>query len=258
MRAVRVHEPGGIGALSLDEIDIPEPGEGDVLVRVHAAAITRDELEWRLDRLPSIPSYEVSGVVARGAAGFEEGDEVFALTGFDRDGMAAEYAVVGADLLAHKPDRLSHVEAAALPMPALTAWQALFDHGKLEAGERVLITGARGGVGHIAVQLANWKGATIVDDGPADLVFDTAGREKLKAAPGLLAEGGRLVSVAEEPPEGTGTYFIVEPNGAQLADLAQLDLRPEVDSTFPLAEARRAFERVEQRGKHGKVVLTCD
>src|SRR5579864_8901697 len=112
MHAVRLHEPGGIEALSLDEIEIPEPGEGDVLVRVRAAAITRDELEWRLDRLPSIPSYELSGVVANGAAGFEDGDEVFALTGFDRDGVAAEYAVVGADLLAHKPEGLSHVEAA--------------------------------------------------------------------------------------------------------------------------------------------------
>ncbi len=258
MRAVRLHEPGGIEALRMDEIEIPEPREGDVLVGVRAAAITRDELEWRLDRLPAIPSYEVSGVVAKGAAGFDEGDEVFALTAFDRDGVAAEYAVVGAGLLARKPERLSHVEAAALPMPGLTAWQALFDHGKLQAGERVLITGARGGVGHVAVQLAEWKSATIVEDGPADLVFDTAGGETLKAAPALLAEGGRLVSVAEEPPEGTGTYFIVEPNGAQLAELAQLDLRPEIDSTFPLAEARQAFERVEQRGKHGKVVLTCD
>jgi NADPH:quinone reductase-like Zn-dependent oxidoreductase len=258
MHAVRLHKPGGIEGLSLDEIDEPEPGAGDVLVRVRAAAITRDELEWPTDRLPAVPSYEVSGVVAAGVDGFEEGDEVFAFTGFDRDGAAADYAIVRADYVARKPQRLSHGEAAALPMPGLTAWQGLFDHGRLRAGERVLILGAHGGVGHVAVQLARLHGATVVDDGPADLVFDTAGGEKLRESPALLTEGGRLVSVAEEPPEGTGTYFVVEPIGEQLARLAELDLRPEIDSTFPLERAREAFERVAQRGKHGKVVLTCD
>jgi NADPH:quinone reductase-like Zn-dependent oxidoreductase len=262
MRAVRLHEPGGIEGLTLDEIDVPEPGPGDVLVRVHAAAITRDELDWPTDRLPATPSAEVSGVVAKGAGGFEQGDEVFALTGFDRDGAAAEYTLVRAEYLARKPGNLSHVEAAALPMPGLTAWQALFDKGSLQAGERVLVIGASGGVGHVGVQLARWKGAELVEDGPADLIFDTSGGEKLRRAPAQLAAGGRLVSVAEEPPEGSGIYFIVEPNGAQLAEIARLaeegEVKPEIDSTFPVDQAREAFERVGRRGKHGKVVLTCD
>ena len=139
MLAVRLHDDG----LKVEEIETPSPDPGEVLVRVHAAAITRDELEWPVDRLPAIPSYELSGVVVG------SGDEVYALTPFDRDGVAAEYAVVPADVLAPKPLRLSHVEAAALPMGGLTAWQALFVHGRLARGERVLVTGASGGVGHM-------------------------------------------------------------------------------------------------------------
>ena len=137
MRAVRLHSDTGIDGLSFDELPVPEPGHGDVLVRVHAAGITRDELEWPVDRLPAIPSYELSGVVeAVGAAvtGLAAGAAVYALTAFDRDGVAAEYAVVSESLLAPKPGRLDHVQSAAIPMPGLTAWQGLFEHGSLEPG----------------------------------------------------------------------------------------------------------------------------
>ena len=132
--AARLHDDG----LRVEEVETPSPGPGEVLVRVHAAAITRGELEWPVDRLPAIPSYELSGVVV------DSGDEVYALTPFDRDGVAAEYAVLPAEVLAPKPPGLSHVEAAALPMGGLTAWQALFVHGRLTRGEHVLITGASG------------------------------------------------------------------------------------------------------------------
>jgi NADPH:quinone reductase-like Zn-dependent oxidoreductase len=237
--AVRVQD----GGLEVEEIETPSPNPGEVLVRVHAAAITRDELEWPVDRLPAIPSYELSGVVV------DSGEEVYALTPFDRDGVAAEYAAVPAAVLAPKPSRLSHVEAAALPMPGLTAWQALFAHGRLSRGERVLITGASGGVGHIAVQLARHAGASVVETGPADLVFDTRGGE--------VPAGERVVTIAEETPGAI--YFVVEPDRDQLLQLTALvdadDLRPEVDSVFPLAEAAAAFERVAGRGKRGKVVL---
>src|SRR5262245_65677157 len=121
VRAVRLHH----GGLKVEEIETPSPHPGEVLVRVRAAAITRGELEWPVDRLPATPSYELSGVVV------DSGDEVYALTPFDRDGVAAEYALVPAPMLAPKPARLSHVEAAALPMGGLTAWQALFVHGRL-------------------------------------------------------------------------------------------------------------------------------
>jgi NADPH:quinone reductase-like Zn-dependent oxidoreductase len=297
MRAVRLHTPEGPAGLVLDEIETPSPRAGEALVRVGAAAITRGELEWPTDRLPAIPSYEVSGDVVAVAPDVEIvsiGDAVYALTEFDRDGAAADYVAVPAELLAPKPHALDHIGAAAVPMAALSAWQGLFDHGHLEKGQRVLIHGAAGGVGHVATQLARWRGAYVLGtassasadvarklgahevidatdprlDGalePVDLVFDTVGGELLRRSPTIVREGGRLVSIAEEPPELAAqdkigaVYFVVEPNRAQLLDVARLvdggDLRPAIDSVFPLADAVEAFGRSMARGKSGKVVL---
>lgn len=295
MTAVRLHAPGGVAALSVDQAGIPRPAAGEVLVAVHAAAITRDELDWPVNRLPAIPSYEMSGVIAalgEGVTGLAAGDAVYALTGFDRDGAAAQYTTVPADFLAAKPRTLSHTESAAVPLAALSAWQGLFSHGELRAGERVLIHGAAGGVGQFATQLARWRGAHVIGTArgsgvsrarelgadevidldrvrfedavpPVDLVFDTVGGQVLARSAAVLRTGGRLVSVAEEPPsgaEGIRThYFVVEPSREQLTELARLAneglLRPAIDSVFPLADARAAFERVAMPGKKGKVVL---
>jgi NADPH:quinone reductase-like Zn-dependent oxidoreductase len=284
MRAIRLLAPGGPEQLALEEIERPVPAAGEALVRVHAAAITRDELDWPLDRLPAIPSYELSGVVEAVGADAEVsvGDAVYALTPFDRDGVAAEYAAVPADVLAPKPRSLSHVESAAVPMAGLSAWQGLFDHGRLEQGQRVLIHGASGGVGHVAVQLARRHGAYVIGTAshgeakslgadelldpagfeaiePVDLVFDTAGGDRLAGSAGVVRPGGRVVSIAEEPP-AQGVYFVVEPNREQLVGLAALvdggDLRPAIDSVFPLAEAPAAFARSMSPGKRGKVVLS--
>ena len=251
MLAARLTAPN---RLEIAQIDDPTPGPGSALIRVHAAAITRDELTWPLNRLPAIPSYEISGTVAAlgpGASGLAVNDEVFALTPFDRDGGAAEYAVVPSAVVASKPKTLDHIQSAAIPLAGLAAWQALFDHGALQRGERVIVTGARGGVGRFAVQLARWAGAEIVDGGEADLVFDTTGPA---AFTGIRA--GRIVSVAKKAPGVT--YFIVGPNRDQLFELARLAdegaIRPEIDSVFPLADARAAFDRVAERGKRGKVV----
>jgi NADPH:quinone reductase-like Zn-dependent oxidoreductase len=288
MEAIRLHAPG-LDGLRHETIDTPSPQLGEALIEVHAAGITRDELQWPLDRLPAVPSYELAGVVAAVADDVDVvsvGEEVYALTPFDRDGVAAEYAAVPATTLAPRPSTLSHLESAAVPLPALSAWQGLFVHGGLEPGERVLVHGAFGGVGHFATQLARWRGAHVVatsspqafeqvralgahevldgrtelDDviGPVDLIFDTVGGELFQRAPSLLASGGRLVSVAEEPP-GEGTYFVVEPSRAQLVGLARLvdsgELRVAIDSTFTLSEAAAAFERSLASGKRGKVVL---
>ena len=294
MRAVVLRAAGGPEQLVLERVATPSPGRGEALVRVHAAALTRDELEWPVDRLPAIPSYELSGVVAAlgpGVDGVTVGDAVFGMTAFDRDGVAADYAAIPTELLAPKPRALSHAEAAAVPLAALSAWQGLFDHGRLAARERVLIHGATGGVGQFATQLASRQGAHVIattsahgvarahelgadivldhaagpwdaDLEPVDLVFDTAGGERLARSPGVLREGGRLVSVAEEPPQTTGVssvYFVVEPNRDQLAQIAGLLddgwPPPAIDSVFPLEQAVSAFERSMAADKRGKVVL---
>ena len=294
MRAAVLRAVGGPEQLIVEQLATPAPGPGEALVRVHAAALTRDELEWPVDRLPAIPSYEVSGVVEALGAGVEGvtlGDEVYGMSAFDRDGVAAEYAAIPAELLARKPRALRHVEAAAVPLAALSAWQGLFEHGGLAAGERVLIHGATGGVGQFATPLASRHGAhvsattsagaterarelgaeVVIDHtagpwdaglAPVDLVFDTAGGERLAGSPGVLREGGRLVSVAAEPPQATGitsVYFVVEPNREQLTRIADLLDEgwppPAVDSVFTLEDAASAFERTMAAGKRGKVVL---
>jgi NADPH:quinone reductase-like Zn-dependent oxidoreductase len=239
MKALRLHADG----LRLEEVTQPEPGSDEVLVRVHAAAITRDELTWPTDRLPAIPSYELSGVIEA------TGEDVIALTPFDRDGVAAEWAVVPRSVLAPKPSGLSHEEAAALPMPGLTAWQGLVVHGRLTEGQRVAVTGPGGGVGHVAVQLARRLGAVVVQEGETcDLLFDTTGGDALTRSGDRAA---RVVTIAAEAPGAQ--YFVVEPDGAQLATLPEL--HPQIDSVFPLEQFDAAFARTAERGKHGKVVL---
>jgi NADPH:quinone reductase-like Zn-dependent oxidoreductase len=297
MSAIRLVSLGGVDGLEVEQVQIPRAGSGEALVRVHAAAITRDELEWPVDRLPAIPSYELSGVIAAlgpDVSDLAVGEPVWALTGFDRNGAAAEYTLVPASFLAPKPHTLGHVESAAIPLAGLAAWQGLFEHGRLRKGERVLIHGATGGVGRFATQLACWRGAHVIGTGSStaaiedmlilgadeavdrttvrfeevlarvDLVFDTVGGEVLARSTAVLREGGRLVSVAEDPPAAASeraeaSYFVVEPSREQLGELARLvdegDVRPAIDSVFPLSEARAAFERVMMRGKRGKVVL---
>jgi NADPH:quinone reductase-like Zn-dependent oxidoreductase len=294
MHAIRQHAPGGPGSLVYEEIETPRPGPGEAVVRVHAAAITRDELTWTTDRLPAIPSFEASGVVAEVADDVElvsVGELVYALLDFDREGAAAEYALVAAELLAPKPRALGHIESAAVPLAALSAGQVLFDLGGLREGQRVLIHGAAGGVGHFAVQLARARGAYVVATAstgnvetarelgahevvdhtttrfedvvePVDLVFDTAGGTRLERSSTVVRPDGRLVSVAEEPPQKRGItslYFVVEPSREQLVEIAQLvdrgKLSPTIDRIFPLTDARRAFERSNADNRRGKIVL---
>jgi NADPH:quinone reductase-like Zn-dependent oxidoreductase len=276
MQAVRLLTDDGPDGIAYGAIPMPVAKAGEALVRVRAAAITRDELTWRADSLPAIPSYELSGVIDA------TGEEVFALTPFDRDGVASEFAAVPMASLAPKPASLSHAEAAALPLPGLSAWQGLFDHGRLQPGERVLIHGAAGGVGSLAVQIAHAKGAHVTataspgniefvrslgadvaidytkdrfeDAGPFDVVFDTAGGERLERS---TAVADRVVTVAHEA-EGA-VYFVVKPDREQLTELARLAdsgaLRPLVAAVFPLADAKEAFRESLNGGRRGKVVL---
>lgn len=298
MKAVRLHATGRVEDLAFEEVPTPRPGAGEALVRVAAAAITRDELTWPQDRLPAIPSYELAGevvAVGEGVDAVEVGQAVWALTDFERDGVAAEYAVVAADFLAPAPARLTPAEAATIPLPGLSAWQALFDHGRLREGQRVVVHGGGGGVGAFAVQLARLHGAHVIATatgervaaarrlgahevvdaatgdlgalGPVDLVVDTVGGERLTRSVDLVSPGGRVVSVNEPPPQEAfaargveGLYFIVTPDRTQLQELARLadagQLSVVVDRTYSLVAAREAFARVQERVGRGKVVLT--
>lgn len=261
MNVVRLHKAEGPDGLVYEQIETPQPNAGEVLVRVHAAAITRGELDWPVNRLPAIPSYEFSGVVAalgQGVNSIEVGELVYALSPFDRDGAAANYTVISREFLASKPGTLDHIQSASIPLAALTAWQGLFEHGQLSKGQRVLIHGATGGVGTFAVQLARLHGAHVIGTvsiknveaahklgmdeviehptihfeeivGEVDLVFDTVGGDRLQRSPSVVRPGGRLVSVASEPSQEEAAvrgikahYFIVEPNSEELVELAKL------------------------------------
>ena len=302
MKAVRVNQSTGLSGFVFEEAPDPTTVFGDVLVKVAACGITHNELEYPIwtcraghPRTSIIPGAEVSGVVAAlgvGTAGLAVGDEVFGLTDQLRDGTAAEYVAVEARNLAPKPRTADHVHAAAVPRPGLTAWQALFDHGQLAAGQTVVIHGAGGAVGSTAVQLARWAGAEVIGTGrghsrslvldlgadrfvaldserlqdavgQADLVFDAVGGQVLAESAWVVKPGGTLVSVAAFPPFGRQDareiFFIQESSRAQLTELARLvdegHLRPQVGGVYPLADAAEAYRAKAAGGIPGKVVL---
>lgn len=306
MKAIRIHRRGGPDELVLEDAPLPEIGAGDVLVRVSATGITSTELTWNetyqhadgSPRIPSIPGHEVSGVVERVGPDVDDlrpGDAVYGLADFPRDGAAAEFVAVRAANLARKPRSIGHVEAASLPLAALTAWQALFEHGQLVAGQSVLIHAGAGGVGSLAVQLAHWRGLRVMATASArdiafvqslgadvvidyraerfedkardvDVVFDTVGGETQERSLHILRKGGVLVSVVAPVPPGVaeqhglrGVYFIVEGNRGQLEQIATLvddgKLKPIIARVFPLAEAREAFEFGAASHAPGKIVL---
>ncbi len=303
MKAVRLHARGGPEALVYEDAPRPAPGAGEVLVRVHATAVTPTELQWaptwttrsgEARPFPLILGHEFSGVVAEvgpGVTAPARGEAVYGLNDWFRDGAEAEYCVAGAAAVAAKPRSADHVQAAAVPISALTAWQRLFERARLAAGERVLVQGAAGGVGLWAVQLARWRGARVIGTASApnldfvrglgadevidyratrfedaahglDVVFDTVGGETLERSWGVLRPGGRLVTIATSgegttDPRTRAAFFIVEANREQLGEIARLidagRLRPVVDAVFLLAEARRAYEH---RATRGKVILS--
>jgi NADPH:quinone reductase-like Zn-dependent oxidoreductase len=275
MKAGRIHFYGGPEQLVYEDASQPHPVKNQVLIRVYAAGVTPTELSWSTtwktkagaDRpLPVIPGHEVSGVVFEVGPSVDDdlrvGAEVYGLTDFRRDGTAAEYTIAQPTEITFKPNSIDHVYAAAAPLAALTAWQALFDHAHLSSGHRVLIHGAAGGVGTFAVQLARWAGAFVIgttstknmdflselgvdniidytavrfDDAVSDVdvVLDTVGGETLKRSVRVLRKGGRLISIVEEPSLDVlkeasehgiirPTFFIVEPNRIQLTQIGNL------------------------------------
>ncbi|MFI5612001.1 NADP-dependent oxidoreductase [Amycolatopsis sp. NPDC051903] len=301
MQAITVRDrAAGIGGFTLTDVPHPHAAENDVIVRVHAAGFTPGELEWPAtwtdragrDRTPSVPGHELSGVVVElgyGTTGLTVGQRVFGLADWARDGSLAEYTAVEARNLAPLAADLDHTVGAALPISGLTAWQGLFDHGGLTTGQTVLIHGAAGGVGSIAVQLAREVGARVIGTGRAadrevalglgadvfldldtesldsagevDVVLDVIGGEVLERSTALLRAGGTVVTIAMppavQPEHGRAVFFVVEPDRARLADLAQRvrdgRLKPLVGDVRPLAEAAAAFSR--HRRVPGKTII---
>ena len=285
---------------------MPEVAAGEVLVEVHAAAVTPGELAWEetwlsasgADRTPVIPSHEFSGVIAQAGADVSSltpGTEVYGLIDFNHDGAAAEYVSLPEEAVIPRPVHLSHVESAALPLAALTAWQALSDRAHVQPGERVLIQGGAGGVGSLAVQLAKALGAdvtaTAIPDheplvkslgadrvvpsvsaalSPGEPLFDVLLNTFHGPVPmesyGLLRPGGRLVTLAQPLDQSMaeshaiqGIFFVVASDPGELRHIADVaeqgELRPVIARTMPLAEASTAYGPHPAARRPGKTVL---
>src|SRR6476660_7558589 len=288
MKAIRIHNYGGPEVLQYEDAPRPEPQAGEVLVRVHAAGV--NPIDWKVreghmkdfwpHKFPLILGWDVSGTVEEvgpRVSRFKIGDEVYSLPDPTRNGAYADYIVVREPELARKPNSLHHICAAAIPLAALTAWQSLFDTAQLQPGQRVLIHAGSGGVGHLAVQLAKWKGAYVfatastknqdllrelgVDEPidytqqqfediarKIDIVLDTLGGETQERSWSVLKKGGVLAS-----------FVAGHPSGAQLAEIAKIieagKLAPVIDRILPLSEARRAHELSQSGHTHGKIAL---
>jgi NADPH:quinone reductase-like Zn-dependent oxidoreductase len=289
MQAITVRDrTAGVRGMLLSERPYPHAAENDVIVQVRAAGFTPGELDWPStwsdragrDRTPSVPGHELSGVVVAlgyGTTGLNVGQRVYGVTDWARDGCLAEFTAVEARNLAPLPTGIEHEQAAALAISGLTAWQGLFDHGHLIPGQTVVVHGAAGGVGSIAVQLARSVGARVIGTGrgadktyalglgvdhfidldaePVEaagkvhVVFDVIGGQVLDRSIALVGAGGTVVSIAEpptrQPEDGRAVFFVVEPDRARLADLAQRlragEVAPLVSAIRPLREAPDAF-----------------
>ena len=298
MKAIVVtDEAAGTAGMRLVERPVPEPAINDVLVEVHASGFTSGELSWpstwsdRLgrDRSPSVPGHELAGVVSAlgyGTAGLSVGQRVFGFTDWTRDGTLAEYAAVEARNLAPLPGDVDFTVGASLPISGLTAWQGLFDHGRLRAGQTVLVHGAAGAVGSVATQLAREAGAYVIgtgraadrqaalefgaqefidlagdtldDVGGVDLVFDVIGGDIQKRSAALVRPGGTLVTMAgppeARPADGLAVDFVVESDRTQLGEIVQRvrdgRLRTNIAATATLDDAVSALNPTERvRGK---------
>ncbi|MFJ1565468.1 NADP-dependent oxidoreductase [Streptomyces erythrochromogenes] len=305
MRAIVVNEWGGPENLVEREIERPEPGLGEVLVRVHAAGV--NPVDWKTRASGAliawgetpIVGWDVSGTVEAVGPGvtlYAPGDEVYGMPLFPRQaGGYAEFVVAPARHFARKPRSLDHVQAAALPLAALTAWQALVDTAGVTAGQRVLVHAAAGGVGHLAVQIAKARGAYVIGTASAakhdvlrelgadelidyrsvdfaeavsdvDVVLDALGGDTAERSLKVLRSGGHLVSLPgpDSVPAGAdgvnAAWVLVDPDlkGLEaIADLADRGLlKPLVETVLPLADAARAHEIGEQGRTTGKIVLT--
>jgi NADPH:quinone reductase-like Zn-dependent oxidoreductase len=305
MHAVRIHSFGDPDVLKLDDVTVSEPKPNEMVIRVAAASVNPVDYKIRSGKYPAVKQDQLPKVLGRDVAGvvehigshitkFQKGDAVYAILGRGVGGYA-EYALATEDEAAPKPAKIDFVTAAAVPLAALTAWQGLFDHGGLRAGQRVLIHGGAGGVGHFAIQFAKAKGAWVAttvstedidmvrqlgadqaidykkgkfEDAvkDIDLVFDLIAGETQKRSWAVLKDGGTLISTLQKPDQAEAKkhkiraeHYMATPNSAQLEEIARLidegKVRPVVQTTYTLEEAAKAHAHMERDHIQGKVVL---
>lgn len=306
MKAVRIHTYGNIDVLAYEDALRPTPADGEVLIHAFATSVNPFDVAVRAGYMTSYFNYplplilgtDVSGVIENvgpGVTAFKRGDAVYARAGVSRDGANAEYVVAAASDVAAKPKTLDFVHSAALPHVSLTAWQALIELADLKKGQTVLIHGAAGGVGHIALQLARWLGAHVIGTASnninlirelgvdqaidyattpfenvvhnVDVVLDTIGGDTQQRSWGVLKPGGILVSTVQPPSQETAaTYgvrqamvFSSPPIGKVLTQIAELvdtgQIKPHVSAVFPLEEIQKAHGMIEGKHTGGKIIL---
>jgi len=293
-------QDAGTAGMTLVERPEPQPATNDVVVQVHASGFVSTEMAWpetwtdrlKRDRTPSIPGHELAGVVTAlgyGTRGLSIGQRVFGLTDWTRDGTLAEYAAVEARNLAPLPGDVDFTVGASLPISGLTAWQGLFEHGRLQAGQSVIAHGAAGAVGSMVTQLAREAGAYVIgtgraadrqtvldfgatefvdldkdaleDVGEVDLVFDVIGGDIGKRSAGLIRSGGILVSIVGpievRPADALAVDFVVESDRTQLGEIVQRvrdgRLRTNIGNVSTLDDAVVAFNPTERR--KGKTII---
>jgi len=304
MKAVKINEYGDESVLDYTDVERPAPQADEVLVKVHVAAV--NPVDWKIrDGLgemfglqpPLILGCEIAGTVEAiggDVKDFQQGDAVYGYIGSHAGGYA-EYAIAKADEIAPKPESLDFENAAAIAVGALTSWQAIFDLANLQNGQRILITGASGGVGSLAVQLAKAKGAFVIGTASGkneafvrglgadefidytkkkfeelvkdvDVVFDTVGGDTLTQAFQTLKKGGFLVTTVQPPPEEKAKEFGVnasmveaQPSAKQLAEINQLidegKLKTHIATVLPLAEVKKAHQLSKSGRTRGKIIL---
>jgi NADPH:quinone reductase-like Zn-dependent oxidoreductase len=306
MKAIRFHEFGSPDVLKLEDVPVPVPANDELLIKVYATSV--NPVDWKIikgarrgkypSNLPLTPGWDVSGVVEKTGNdidNFKKGDEVYSRPDPTRNGAFAEYIVVKANQVSFKPKSISHTQSAAVPLAGLTAWQGLFQFGQLQAGQKVLIHAASGGVGTFAVQFAKWKGAYVIGTASEnnldfvkqlgadevidyknekfedrlnnlDLVFDTIGGDTQTRSLTVLKNGGRLITTLkpENEEEAKAKNIHIEGFGAQsypedLKQIARLidegKVKPAISKIMPLEEAAAAEKLSEEGHVRGKIVL---
>jgi NADPH:quinone reductase-like Zn-dependent oxidoreductase len=306
MKAVVVHEYGGPEVLKYEDVPRPEPKEDEILVRVIAAGVNPVDglirsgryAQFFKTKLPLIPGYDISGTVEKAGAKitkFKAGDPIYAYIGLKDGGGYAQFAIATEQEASSKPKSLNFVEAAAVPCAAETAWQALIDTAKLNAGQTVLIHGGSGGVGSFAIQIAKARGAKVIATASTpnqdllkqlgadvainytktkfedvakdvDVVLDSVGKDTLARSYGVVKKGGFIVSLVAEPEQAEldkhgirGAPLSVEPNSDELAEISNLidekKIKAIISQVLPLSDAAKAQAQADTHHTRGKVVL---